>query len=152
MKLISSNKKAEHLYFIVDTMEAGIVLRGTEVKSLRAGKASLQDAYADVRGGELYLYNMHISPYKKATHFNHEPRRPRKLLMHKREIMRLTGKIQEKGYTLVPTKLYFADNGKVKVELSLAKGKKKFDKRHAIAKKDLKRDIRRETKLKNIYR
>jgi SsrA-binding protein len=148
MKVITTNRKARHDYFILETMEAGIVLVGTEVKSLRAGHANLKDSYAGIEDGELYLYNAHISPYEMGNRFNHEPTRTRKLLMHAGEIKRLLGKTREKGLTLVPLRLYFSDAGKVKVELGLARGKKTIDKRRAIAERDAKRDIRREIREK----
>lgn len=135
IKVISDNRRARHDYFIEDTMEAGIVLQGTEVKSLRLGKVNLRDSFARVQNGEVFLYGMHISPYEQGNRFNHDPIRPRKLLLHKREIRRLIGKTKEDGYTLVPTRLYFT-RGKCKVELALAKGKKLYDKRDAAAKRD----------------
>jgi SsrA-binding protein len=141
-KLIAQNKKAYHDYHIEETFEAGIVLTGTEVKSLRAGKANLRDSYATVKEGELFLVGVHISPYEQGNVFNHEPTRDRKLLAHRREIQRLIGKIQRSGYTLVPTKLYFKD-GRAKVEIGLAKGKATYDKRQDLAKKDAQRDIER---------
>jgi SsrA-binding protein len=139
-KIIVDNRKARHDYFLVEKFEAGIVLVGTEVKSLRAGRANLKDSYAQIDDGELYLYNMHISPYEHGSFSNVDPTRKRKLLMHKREIMRLLGKVKEKGLTLVPTKLYFS-NGRVKVEIALAQGKKLHDKRATQKEKDAKREI-----------
>jgi len=141
-KIIAENRKARHDYFIHETYEAGIALTGTEVKSLRAGKANLKDSYAAVENTELILRNMHVSPYEQGNRFNHDPLRPRKLLMHRYEIDKLIGKTREKGYTLVPLKLYFA-RGRVKVELGLATGKKTYDKRQDIAERDAKRDIDR---------
>lgn len=141
IKVISVNRRARHDYFIEDTMETGIVLQGTEVKSLRLGKVNLQDSFARVENGEVFLYGMHISPYEQGNRFNHDPLRPRKLLLHKREIRRLIGKTREEGYTLVPTRLYFS-KGKAKVELALAKGKKLYDKREAAAKRDATRRAR----------
>ena len=135
IKVISENRRARHDYFIDDTMEVGIVLQGTEVKSLRQGKVNLRDSYARVENGEVFLYGTHISPYEQGNRFNHDPIRPRKLLLHKREIRRLIGKTKEEGYTLVPTRLYFL-RGKCKVELALAKGKKLYDKREAAARRD----------------
>ncbi|MDZ7860565.1 MAG: SsrA-binding protein SmpB [Candidatus Krumholzibacteriota bacterium] len=129
-------------------MEAGVSLLGTEVKSLRDGTAHLQDAYASVENGELFMYNSHISPYKEGNQFNHEPKRVRKLLMHKREIERIFGKIQQKGFTLIPLSFYFNDDGKVKVELGLGKGKRAYDKRREIAERDANREMRREFKDK----
>lgn len=126
----------------METYEAGLVLKGTEVKSLRAGKANLQDSFARIENSELILYNMHISPYEQGNRFNHEPKRPRKLLMHKREIMRLLGKTQEKGLTLIPLKVYFR-GGWAKVELALARGKKVYDKREAIKAREARREMER---------
>ena len=143
MKLIATNRKARRDYTILETMEAGIVLVGTEVKSLREARANLQDSYATVDGEELWLHDAHISPYSMGNRFNHEPKRVRKLLMHAREIRRLIGKVQEKGLTLVPLRMYFNDNGKVKVELGLGRGKKSYDKRREIAERDAKRELRR---------
>lgn len=141
---IAENRKARHDYHIEETMEAGIALQGTEVKSLRLGRVNLRDSYARVENGEVFLYGMHISPYEQGNRFNHDPLRVRKLLLHKREIRRLIGKTREEGYTLVPTRLYFK-NGKAKVELALAKGKKLYDKREAIAKRDAERRARQAT-------
>jgi SsrA-binding protein len=142
-KLIANNKKARHDYFIYDTYEAGIALTGTEVKSLRAGKANLKDSYAQIsKSAEVYLYNLHISPYEQGNRSNHDPLRIRKLLLHKAEINKLIGKVREKGYTLVPLKLYMT-RGKVKVALALATGKKLYDKRHDLAEKDAKREMER---------
>jgi SsrA-binding protein len=146
MKVICTNRKARHDYHIVETMETGIVLVGTEVKSLREGQANLKDSYASIERGELWLYNTHISQYSKGNRNNHDPTRNRKLLMHEREIRRLIGRIQEKGFTLVPLKLYFTDAGKVKVELGLAKGKREIDKRRQIAEREAERDMRRQFK------
>jgi SsrA-binding protein len=139
-KQICSNKKAFHEYFIEERFEAGMVLTGTEVKSLRMGKANLNDAFALVRNGEAYLHNLHIAPYDFGNRQNHDPERTRKLLLHKNEILRLFGKVREQGYTLIPLRLYFKE-GKVKVELGLAKGKKLYDKREDLKKKDMKRDL-----------
>jgi len=146
MKIVCTNRKARRDYEILETMEAGIVLWGTEVKSLRGGGAHLKDAYASVEQEELFLYNAHIAPYEMGNRFNHEPTRTRKLLMHAREIRRLLGKIQEKGLTLIPLKLYFNDAGMVKVELGLAKGRRAYDKRREIADRDAKRDMERALK------
>jgi SsrA-binding protein len=140
---VASNRKARHDYFILETMEAGIALKGTEVKSLRQGKANLQDSFASVEKGELWLFDMHISPYEQGNIFNHEPKRTRKLLMHKREIRRIVNRVQEKGLTLVPLRVYFKQ-GRVKVELAVVRGKKLYDKREAIAKRDAERELRRE--------
>lgn len=139
---IIRNKKAEHNFFIDDRYEAGLVLTGTEVKSLRAHKANLVDSFARVNKGEVWLHNMHISPYSHGNIHNHEPMRTRKMLMHKAEIRRLIGKTKEKGYTLVPLRVYFLGN-KVKVEIGLGRGKKLFDKRKTIAEKTAKRDMER---------
>jgi len=142
VKLIAQNKKAFHDYFIEETLEAGIALTGTEVKSLRAGRVNLRDSYAAVERGELFLIGMHISPYEQGNIFNHDPLRARKLLVHAQELRRLYGKVQVAGYTLVPTKLYFKD-GLVKVEIGLAKGKALYDKRQTLAKKEAERDMER---------
>lgn len=141
VKMIAQNRKARHDYFIEDTFECGIVLVGTEVKSLRQGKASLKESFADFKDGELYVYQMNISPYEMGNIYNRDPLRTRKLLMHKRELRRLYGLKQREGYTLVPLSLYFK-NGKVKLSLALAKGKKLYDKRHSIAERDAKRRMR----------
>jgi SsrA-binding protein len=141
-KLVADNRKARHDYFIDETVEAGIVLVGTEVKSLRAGRVNLRDSYAEVRGGQVYLNGVHISAYEQGNIWNHEPIRSRKLLLHKREIDRLAGKVREKGYTLVPTRMYFRGSH-AKVELGLARGKKSYDKRDTIAKRDADREMQR---------
>jgi len=141
-KVIVSNRKARHDYAILDTYEAGIMLQGTEVKSLRLGRASLVDSFATVDDGEIFLRNLHIPEYTQGSWTNHEPRRTRKLLLHKAEIERLIGKTREGGLTLVPLRMYFSD-GKVKVELALAKGKKSWDKRNDMAKRDAQREISR---------
>lgn len=141
-KVVATNRKARHDYFIEDTFEAGMVLSGTEVKSLRAGRASLVDGYAFVENGECWLDAVHIPEYTQGTWNNHSPRRKRKLLMHKQEIVKLGQKIKEGGYTLVPLKLYFTD-GRAKVELALAKGKKDYDKRHALRERQDKREADR---------
>lgn len=140
IKVITENRKARHDYHVEETFEAGIVLAGTEVKSLRAGKANLKDSFARVDHGEIFLFNAHISPYEQGNRFNHDPLRTRKLLMHAHEIRKLIGKVQEKGLTLVPLKMYFK-NGKAKVQLALAKGKKLYDKRDDMAARDAKRDM-----------
>ncbi|MBR5318894.1 MAG: SsrA-binding protein SmpB [Peptococcaceae bacterium] len=145
MKIITENRKARHDYTIEESFEAGIALKGTEVKSLRAGKANLKDSFAIIENGELYLHGMHISPYEQGNIFNVEPMRPRKLLMHKKEIMRLLGKTKEQGLTLVPLKAYFKKD-KIKIELALAKGKKLYDKRDAAAEKSAKREIEKAMK------
>ncbi len=145
VKVIAKNKKARFEYFIEDTFEAGLVLVGTEVKSLREGRASLKESYGQVKNGEVFLVGAHITPYSHGTHTNHDPERERKLLLHKREIKRLYGKSRERGYTLVPLSIYFK-NGKAKVEMGLGKGKAKYDKREAIKRKDEKRDMERAMK------
>jgi SsrA-binding protein len=142
VKIVCQNRKARHDYFILDQYEAGVVLLGTEVKSLRLGRANIKDGYAKLRGGEVFLYNMHIAAYPFAAYGNHDPLRPRKLLLHKQEIKRLTGKVQEKGQTLIPLQVYFKD-GKAKVTLALAKGKRKYDKRETVRKREEKRELDR---------
>ncbi|MFI3171289.1 MAG: SsrA-binding protein SmpB [Eubacteriales bacterium] len=149
IKLIANNKKAYHEYFILDTFEAGIALHGTEVKSLRMGKGSIKESFIRIENGEVFVYGMHISPYEKGNIFNKDPLRPRKLLMHKAEINKLTGKINEQGVTIVPLKIYFKD-ALVKVEIGLAKGKKLYDKRESIAKKDQQREAQRDFKVRNL--
>ncbi|MBE3572819.1 MAG: SsrA-binding protein SmpB [Moorella humiferrea] len=141
VKIVTDNRRARHEYTIIETYEAGIALTGTEVKSLRSGKANIQDSYARIENGELILHDMHISPYEQGNRFNHEPRRPRRLLMHRYEIQRLYGKVREKGLTLIPLKVYFNERGRAKVELALAKGKRLYDKREAIAARDAQREI-----------
>lgn len=140
IKLVCQNKKARYDYFIDEVLEAGLVLLGPEVKSLREGRASLVDSYARVKKGEVFLYNMHITPYPYAHHVRLDPVRTRKLLLNKREIRRLIGKTKEKGYTLIPTKVYFT-KGRAKIEIALAKGKRKYDKRQALKEKELRRDM-----------
>ena len=142
-KVVAKNKKAYHDYHIDDTLEAGMVLKGSEVKSLRAGKVTLKDGYASVKNGEIFLYNVHISPYSHATYDVPNAERVRKLLLKKREIKKLIGKIQEKGIALIPLKIYFISSGKAKIELGLARGKKLYDKRAALKKKDSDRDVER---------
>jgi SsrA-binding protein len=139
------NRQARHNYFIDETYEAGLVLLGSEVKSLRDGKANLTDSYARVQKGEAFLLNAHISPYAGANQFNHEPRRTRKLLLHEREIERLTGKTKERGFTLIPLKIYFK-NGRAKVEVALARGKKLYDKRETLRRKVAEREVERSLK------
>ncbi|MFB6468639.1 SsrA-binding protein SmpB [Cytobacillus sp. Hz8] len=141
-KMIAQNKKAYHDFFIEDTYEAGIVLQGTEIKSIRAGKVNLKDSYARIHNGEVFLYSMHISPYEQGNRYNHDPLRTRKLLLHNREIAKLIGDTKEIGYSLVPLKLYLK-NGYAKILLGLAKGKKKYDKREDLKRKEAKRDIER---------
>ncbi len=139
-KVVCQNRKARHDYFIDETYEAGIVLVGSEVKSLRGGRASLKESYARVKNGELFLYNMHITPYPFAHHMDIEPTRTRKLLMQKREIKRLIGKTEEKGYSLIPLSIYLT-RGIIKVELALAKGKRKYDKRYILKEREMKREL-----------
>jgi SsrA-binding protein len=141
-KIICVNRRARFDYAIDEVFEAGLVLQGTEVKSLRAGRATLKDAYAEARDGEMFLLHAHINQYEQANRFNHEPERPRKLLLHKREIHRLAGKARERGLTLIPTRMYFS-RGKAKVELGLAKGKRQYDKRQDMKRRDAQRDIAR---------
>lgn len=149
IKLIANNKKAWHDYFIEDTFEAGISLHGTEVKSMRMGKCSVKEAFVRIEKGEVFVYGMHISPYEKGNIFNRDPLRPKKLLLHKREILKLQGRIKEKGYTIVPVQVYLKGS-LVKVQISLAKGKKLYDKRQDIAKKDARREAERDFKVRNL--
>lgn len=149
LKLVANNKKAYHDYFIDEKYEAGVALHGTEVKSLRMGKCSIKESFIRIENGEVYVYGMHISPYEKGNIFNKDPLRVKKLLLHKYEINKLAGKVGEKGYTLVPLQVYFKD-GRAKVEIGLARGKKLFDKRDDIAKKDQRREHEREFKIKNL--
>ena len=148
-KLIANNKKAYHDYFIEDKYEAGIALAGTEVKSLRMGKCSLKESFIRVEKGEVWIYNMHISPYEKGNIFNKDPLRVRKLLLNRREINKIEGKMTQKGYTIVPLQVYFKGS-LVKLEIALARGKKLYDKRDDIAKKDARRESEREFKVKNL--
>ena len=148
-KLIANNKKAYHDYFILDTYEAGIALHGTEVKSLRMGKCSINESFIRVENGEMFIYGMHISPYEKGNIFNKDPLRVRKLLLHKAEINKMLGKTKEKGMSIVPLKVYFKGS-LVKVEIGLAKGKKLYDKRQDIAKKDQKREAERDFKVRSL--
>ena len=149
MKLVANNKKAFHDYFIEEKYEAGLVLHGTEVKSLRLGKCSIKEGFARIENGEAYIYGMNISPYEKGNIFNRDPLRPKKMLLHKQEIMKLNGKLAERGYALVPLQVYFK-HGRAKIEIGLAKGKKLYDKRESIAKHDMKREHEREFKIKNL--
>ena len=142
VRVVASNRKAYHDYTIEDTIEAGIVLIGSEIKSIRAGRANLRDGYAVIENGEVWMHNVHIAPYDPASRYGHEPRRKRKLLLHKREIARLDRRVQEKGYTLVPVRLYLRGN-LAKVELALARGKRQYDKRTAIAERDARRRAER---------
>ena len=149
VKIVAKNNKAHHEYFILEKYEAGIELFGTEVKSIRAGTLNLKDAWCQIKDGELWIKQMHISPYAQGNIFNKDPLRPRKLLLHRSEINKLGGKIREKGYTLVPLQVYFKGS-LVKVEIGLAKGKKLYDKRQDIAKKDQKREAERDFKIRNL--
>jgi len=149
MKLVANNKKAYHDFFIEEKYECGVVLHGTEVKSLRLGKCSVKEGFARVENGEMYVYGMNISPYEKGNIFNRDPLRPKKLLLHKMEIRKLDSALKEKGYSIVPLQVYFK-NGRAKVEIGLAKGKKMYDKRDDIAKKDQRREHEREFKIKNL--
>jgi SsrA-binding protein len=146
MKIIATNKAAFHNYEILENYEAGISLLGSEVKSIRDGKISLKDSYADIKGNEVFLINCHISPYEAANRFNHAPLRERKLLLHRQEIKRLTGKIRERGFTLVPIKVLMNDKGKVKMEIALARGKKTYQKKETIKERDRNRELRAELK------
>ena len=145
IKIIAVNRKARHDFFIDDEYEAGVVLQGTEVKSLRLGKVNLKDSYARIKDGEVFVYQMHIGPYPFAYYENHDPLRARKLLLHKQEIKRIYAKVNEKGHTLVPLKIYFK-GGKVKLSLALAKGKRQYDKRESIKRRDQQRELARERK------
>ena len=149
LKLVANNKKAYHDYFIEEKYEAGLVLHGTEVKSLRMGKCSIKESFVRIEKGEVFIYGMHVSPYEKGNIFNRDPLRVKKLLLHKGEINKLVGKIAEKGFTLVPLKVYFKGS-LVKVEIGLAKGKKLYDKRADIAKKDMRREAEKEFKVRNL--
>ncbi len=148
MKVVATNSKARRNYVILDRFECGIELKGTEVKSLRAGSANINDAYCVIRRGEIFVENMHIAPYKSGNVFNHDPLRRRKLLMHKREIIHLASKIDQKGSALVPLRIYFNEKGKAKLEVALGKGKHVYDKREDIAKKDQEREMRKQLKYK----
>jgi SsrA-binding protein len=145
IKTIATNRKAYHDYEVVDTVETGIVLTGTEIKSIREGRVNLRDGFAIVRDGEVWLLNVHIAPYAGGNRQNHEPLRERKLLLHRQEINRLAGRVQEKGWTLVPLRLYLKDN-RAKIELGLVRGKRQYDKRETIAKRDFEREVQREVK------
>lgn len=148
-KLLANNKKARHDYFLEEYFEAGIELKGTEVKSLRTGKCSIKEAYVQIEKGEVYIYQMHISPYEKGNIFNRDPLRTRKLLIHKQEILKLMNKVKEQGYTIVPVEVYLKGS-LVKVEIALARGKKLYDKRRDIASKDQKREAERDFKVRNL--
>ncbi|MBE5906244.1 MAG: SsrA-binding protein SmpB [Lachnospiraceae bacterium] len=149
VKLVANNKKAFHDYFIEEKYETGISLAGTEVKSIRMGHCSIKEAFVRIEKGEVFIYGMHVNPYEKGNIFNKDPLRPRKLLMHKKEINKLVGKIAEQGYTIVPLQVYFKGS-LVKVEIALAKGKKLYDKRADIAKKDQRREAQRDFKIRNL--
>ncbi len=149
LKLVANNKKAYHDFFIDEKYEAGIELHGTEVKSIRMGKCSIKESFIRIEKGEVFVYGMHVSPYEKGNIFNKDPLRVKKLLLHKAEINKLAGKVAEKGYTLVPLQVYLT-RGKVKVEIGLARGKKLYDKRQDIAKKDMKREAEKEFKIRNL--
>ncbi|MFV1951990.1 MAG: SsrA-binding protein SmpB [Nitrospinota bacterium] len=148
-KIICENRKARHEYYIEETYEAGIALKGTEVKSLRQGKSNLKDSYARIENGEIYLYNCHISPYTHGNILNHDPLRRRKLLLHKRDIKKLYGKIEERGLTLIPLRMYFSMRGIAKLELAVAKGKKTYDKRETLKRKTAEREMERALKDRN---
>ena len=150
IKMVANNKKAYHDYFIDEKYEAGIELFGTEVKSVRMGKCSVKEAFVKIENGQVYVYGMHIRPYEKGNIFNKDPLRVRKLLLHKAEIMKLNGKVTQKGYTLVPLQVYFKGS-LVKVEIGLARGKKLYDKRADLAKKDQRRELEKDFKVKNLY-
>lgn len=145
IKVVANNRKAKHEYFLLDTFEAGIVLKGSEIKSIRAGQLSLAQAYVSIEGGEAWLINAHIAPYDQASRFNHDPLRPRKLLLHRKQIKKLFENVRQKGTTIVPLRVYLKD-GKAKVEIALAKGKKHYDKRAEIAKRDAQRELDRRYK------
>lgn len=147
IKIVATNRRAKHEYFILDQYEAGLVLRGSEVKSIRAGQVSIAEAYVRTDGNEAWLVDAHIAPYEQASIYNHEPRRPRKLLLHRKEIDELWDAVRKKGVTIIPTKVYLKD-GLAKVEIAIARGKKLYDKREAIAKKDLQRELERRVRLR----
>jgi SsrA-binding protein len=146
IKIVAQNRKARHSYFIEESYEAGMVLQGTEVKALREGRANIKDGYARITDGEVYLMDVHISPYAFGNRFNHDPLRPRKLLMHSREIHRLRGKVKEKGFSLIPLSIYFS-HGRAKVALALAKGKKLYDKREALKRKAMEKEVERSQRI-----
>ena len=145
-KIIENNKKARHDFFFDEIIECGVVLSGTEIKSIRAGGVSLRDSFAKIEHGEVFVYNMHISPYKEGNRYNQEPLRPKKLLLHKQEIRKLNGLVMQKGVTLVPSQLYLNEKGIAKLDLAVARGKKLYDKREDIARRDAKRDAERSVK------
>ena len=146
-KLIENNKKARHDFFFDEIIECGVVLTGTEIKSIRAGGVSLRDSFAKVEHGEVFVYNMHISPYKEGNRYNQEPLRPKKLLLHKQEIRKLDSLVMQKGVTLIPAQLYLNEKGMAKLDLAVARGKKLYDKREDIARRDAKRDAERSVKI-----
>ena len=148
-KLIANNKKADYDYFIEDKYEAGLVLHGTEVKSLRMGKCSIKESYVQIINGEVFIINMNITPYEKGNIFNRDPLRPKKLLLHKQEINKLAAQTAQQGYTIVPLQVYIS-NGKMKIEIGVGKGKKNYDKRDSIAKKDQQREAQKEFKIRNL--
>lgn len=150
-KLIANNKKAYHEFFIDEVLEAGIVLTGTEVKSMRMGKANIKESYAVINNGEVFIQGMHISPYEMGNRYNEDPVRTRKLLLHRREINKLIGLTVKKGYTIVPLKIYITEKGLMKMQIGVARGKKNYDKRHDIAKKDANRDMQRALKERQKY-
>jgi SsrA-binding protein len=147
-KIIATNRKASHDYFLLDRIEAGIALKGTEIKSLRAGQVSLREAFVQIEDQEAWLMNAHIAPYDPASHFNHDPKRRRRLLLHRREILRLDDKVRQRGFTIIPTKMYLKE-GRAKVEIALARGKRQYDKRRAIAKRDAEREMERSLGRRN---
>ncbi|MGL5260404.1 MAG: SsrA-binding protein SmpB [Lachnospiraceae bacterium] len=149
MKLVANNKKAYFDYFVDEKFEAGLVLHGTEVKSLRMGKCSIKESFIRIENGEVWAYGLHISPYEKGNIFNKDPMRPKKLLLHKAQILKLVGKMKEKGYTIVPLQVYFKD-GRAKIEIGLCRGKKLYDKRQDITKKDQQREAQKDFKIKNL--
>jgi len=151
VKVVAENRRAKHDYFIEESFEAGIALKGTEVKSLREGKVSIKDAFILIRDGEAYIHNMHISPYEKRGYADHEPKRERKLLLKKREIMYLWGKVKERGMTVIPLRVYFNQRGKAKIEIALARGKKIYDKRETLKEKEAQREIEKAFRQKQKY-
>ena len=149
VRKVAENRRARHEYFIEETFEAGLVLQGTEVKSLRRGRCNMQDAYAAIQKGEVFIYNMHISPYEQGNIYNHDPLRPKKVLLNRKQINTLIGRTQQEGYTLIPLEIYFNERNWAKIRIALAKGKKLYDKREDIAKRDAKRNAERIMKERN---
>lgn len=149
VRKVAENRRARHEYFIEETFEAGLVLQGTEVKSLRKGRCNMQDAYAAIQKGEVFIYNMHISPYEQGNIYNHDPLRPKKVLLNRKQINTLIGRTQQEGYTLIPLEIYFNERNWAKIRIALAKGKKLYDKREDIAKRDAKRNAERVMKERN---